>query len=659
MTRHATSARSIGLAAALATVMAVAVLAHPQKTPVFKSGVELVVVEASVVDKTGQPVRQLGPDQFEVTLDGKARKVVSADLVGLDSPVASSSSSARSAGPARRVYSDNTEQRGPSSPGRLLIIAFDQSSFRPAGAMAAVASARKFLDRIQAGDRVGFIAFPSPGVEVAPTREHAVIGKALDSVAGSADALSSLSGASKYNVSVSEALDIADRDASQFQYVAARECANGRSAMELQSCRIDVQTTADGIALSVERRSQRSVEGIGDLLAATAGMREHKTLVLVSAGLITSDRPAGRASFAGDLARIGRMAAASNTSIYVLHFDSSFLDAFSVESRSMSQTLFRDSAIASMGLDAIADGAGGTVFSVVAGPELAFERVLRETSAYYLLGVEPADADRDGKTHRIKVAVKMPGVAVRSRSEVLLPPASAEPAAPDQALAGALTAARLSTALPIRATTSTAAPLPGDTFHVLLSADIGMDLSGPVDLRIAYRLTDSTGRSSEPVIETRRVTSRPSGPVGSVSYVAALLLKAGSYVVRMAAVDPAGRLGSVEHRFEVRMTEAPGVAIGELLLADIARGPEDPIAPLSDGRVRAGAVSAYVEAVPARNGSISGVTFGVSDTPDGSPLVTVPGRLTSKDKTRAVAAEARLDSEAAAAGRLLRGGPGH
>ena len=39
----------------------------PEQTPAFRSGVEAVSVEVGVVDKQGQPVRDLGPADFTVT----------------------------------------------------------------------------------------------------------------------------------------------------------------------------------------------------------------------------------------------------------------------------------------------------------------------------------------------------------------------------------------------------------------------------------------------------------------------------------------------------------------------------------------------------------------------------------------------------------------
>jgi hypothetical protein len=54
-------------------------------------------------------------------------------------------------------------------------------------------------------------------------------------------------------------------------------------------------------------------------------------------------------------------------------------------------------------------------------PDVAFDRVLRETSAYYLLGVEVSEDDRDGRPHAIGVKVKRKGAEVRSRAEVIIP----------------------------------------------------------------------------------------------------------------------------------------------------------------------------------------------------------------------------------------------
>ena len=52
-----------------------------QQPPAFRSGVELVSVDVQVVDKRGQPITGLKPEQFEVTIDGRKRQVASAQLI--------------------------------------------------------------------------------------------------------------------------------------------------------------------------------------------------------------------------------------------------------------------------------------------------------------------------------------------------------------------------------------------------------------------------------------------------------------------------------------------------------------------------------------------------------------------------------------------------
>ena len=141
----------------------------------------------------------------------------------------------------------------------------------------------------------------------------------------------------------------------------------------------------------------------------------------MSGGLFTSDRATGRVNMASEIQQAGREAAASNTNIYVLHMDSSFIDAFS-ERRGPSPTLLRDSGALGAGLERIADTAGGALLRVQAGTgDTAFQRVLRENSAYYLLGVAPEPEDRDGDAHAIRVRVRLRGATVRSRAQVIVP----------------------------------------------------------------------------------------------------------------------------------------------------------------------------------------------------------------------------------------------
>ena len=104
--------------------------------------------------------------------------------------------------------------------------------------------------------------------------------------------------------------------------------------------------------------------------------------------------------------------------------DTAFLDTFSAARKGTpaTESMTRDRAVMGFGLERIVDKAGGGLIRIEAGTaDYAFERVLRETAAYYLLGVTPDDNDRDGKPHYLRVNVKGRGLTVRSRKQVLIP----------------------------------------------------------------------------------------------------------------------------------------------------------------------------------------------------------------------------------------------
>ena len=49
--------------------------------PTFRALADLISVDAQVVDADGRPVEGLGRDEFEVTVDGRRRRVVSVEFI--------------------------------------------------------------------------------------------------------------------------------------------------------------------------------------------------------------------------------------------------------------------------------------------------------------------------------------------------------------------------------------------------------------------------------------------------------------------------------------------------------------------------------------------------------------------------------------------------
>jgi hypothetical protein len=178
---------------------------------------------------------------------------------------------------------------------------------------------------------------------------------------------------------------------------------------------------ANSLATNLEMEMTKSIEGLRGLMHGLSEIPGRKILVLVSGGMISSDRHGGRVNAANEIRTLISDAAAANAALFVLHLDWSYMQSFGKKD-DLAGTYFRNSEIAKTGLELTAGMLGGDLIRVQGDSgDVAFKRVLQETSAYYLLGVEPAPEDRDGKAHPIKVKVKRRGLTILARSEVTIP----------------------------------------------------------------------------------------------------------------------------------------------------------------------------------------------------------------------------------------------
>jgi VWFA-related protein len=376
-------------------------LAVQGRQPAVKSGVDLVAIDAHIVDRSGKPITDLRPEDVEVRIAGRPRRVVSLELVsyaGVASTVPSGAGGATDPGLAT------------PRPRRMFVLAIDEHSLHASTAMAAVHAAERFIDRLQPDDLVGVYAYPTGNARHDLTSDHAAVRRALRSITGLFE-----EPYSRFHMSPSEIIDCASGDADAQRRVLQRECPRGGCTLG------DIRQEAVSLAVSMEMRVTQSLGGLRGLIRGLAEVPGRKVLVLVSSGLITTDRATGRANAAGQITQLGRDAAGANLSVYALHLDWSFVQALSGRS-GIRLSYFRDSNLAATGLEMVAGAAGGAMLRVQGtSPDVAFDRVLRETSAHYLIGVEASDEERDGQPHAIRVSVRRRGTDVRSRSEVVVP----------------------------------------------------------------------------------------------------------------------------------------------------------------------------------------------------------------------------------------------
>jgi VWFA-related protein len=187
-------------------------------------------------------------------------------------------------------------------------------------------------------------------------------------------------------------------------------------------CPANILNEVASLAPHIENQADASLGGLDELLRGLAGVPGRKAVVLVSAGVLVSDRRDGRPDV-GDLSRVmGQTAARANASVYTVQIETQTSDSLA-SARLPGSSSNRDRQMLGNWLDEFSATAGGTrIYVPVGGGTFAFHRVLRETSAHYLLGVEPDEADRDGRPHQLKVRVDRPGVTVHGRQWVLIPP---------------------------------------------------------------------------------------------------------------------------------------------------------------------------------------------------------------------------------------------
>ena len=204
------------------------------------------------------------------------------------------------------------------------------------------------------------------------------------------------------------------------QRVQLREC----GAIE-SSCADGIRAEANAKAFYLEGRATEGLNGLRALIQLLGEQPGRKTVVVFSAGIIATDRPGGRPEV-GEMAKLlGQDAAATNTTIYTLLVNTRGFQSMASETRKNDQiptSLSRDNAVTGRLLEEFSGASGGALIRVLmGGGEFALGRVLRETSSHYLLGVEPADSDRDGKLRELRVKVSQSGATIRARSWVVVP----------------------------------------------------------------------------------------------------------------------------------------------------------------------------------------------------------------------------------------------
>jgi len=411
---------------------------QPPAPPIFRTGIDFVRVDVIVTDRKGEPITDLKPEELEVFEDGDRQEIESFKLFKIDEITTTTPPR-----PIRSLFDEESEAQRPDV--RLFAFFLDDYHVRRGNAMRSRIDMADFVRRtISPQDMVGIMYPLTPTTDVVMGRNHEALARAIEAFDGR-----------KY--------DYQPRNQIEEQY-------------------------ANYPALVVEQiRNQVSLGAIRGLIVKLGGLREgRKALILVSEGY-TNYLPAqlrdpvasmpgyrnparGQESVGDNMAEyrerffsqaemltqlkdVYDLANKNNVSIYALDprglaaFEHDINEAvgFQMDKAMLQQT--QDS------IRVLADETDGRAIVNRNDLRSGLKQIVRDSSAYYLVGYNSKKAPNDGKFHEIKVKVKRSGLEVRHRkgywaltpdetARALAPPKPIIPKDVDNALGGLQTSKR-------------------------------------------------------------------------------------------------------------------------------------------------------------------------------------------------------------------------
>lgn len=517
---------------------------YAQQPPVFRSGVNILTVDVTVLDDRGTPIEDLTADRFEVKVNGAPRRVVWSEFVPHRALPLDPS------GPSESFSSNEHFE-----PGRLVMIAIDQLHIRRVEGLAALRAAANFIDSLDNRDLVAAAPLDD-GRAVEFTTDHAAVKRYLQRLTGAASIIPA-----HFTIGLSEALAIGDGSRTQLDMVVRRECGESLARFENPArmaaadgmrdpCPVQVEQEGRAFAQQARTEARLSIEALTQLIARLSQIEGQKTLVLVSEGLVAEPR-------LFDLGALGAAAQVARVTIYVLQLDTPLQDA---ADSNVSPTLQADRLVRADGLARLAGSARGALFTLVGSDPYPFRRILRELSGYYLVAFEATDAERSGRTHRIAVRADVPGAVVRARP-VMHIPATLTAAATGSNIERLLRSPRLSTELPVRVAAYTFQDPASSQLRVLVSAETNHAGYGR-EVTLGYLVVN----------DQAVIVASGAGATQSGRFTVPVTVPPGRYMVKVAAVDAGGRQGSVERRFNALLGGKGAVRVSDLMIADPAQG---------------------------------------------------------------------------------------
>ncbi len=562
-----------------------------QQRPTFRSGIDLIEVDVSVIDSDSFPITDLQPSDFSVTVDGEPRRVLQAHFDLLARP---EQDAVRPAPATEDIfYTSNAD----AERGRLVVIAVDEESILFGEGRHVMRAASEFIDKLSPGDRVSVVAVPQPGVFVDFTLDHDHASRSIAGMAGRGRRRVGV-----LNIGVWEAFRIFEHNDVPVQdQVVARVCSNADAtdpttaavpvgalagqAFDQFNCQQRVEFESRQIVQESRLHAERMRYGLEEVLKALRDVEGPKVLLWISGGHVVDGTEL-------TMRALEDLVVEARTTLYVMMVDEPL--GGDITQAASPPSAREDRRMQEEGLHLAAAMTRGTVFRAHFNPDPIFDRLEREMSGYYLLGVESRPNDRDKERRKIEVSVQREGARVRARREISFAPEDADKTV-EARIASMLRSPIPIKELPLRVATYAYRETENAPVRVLVAAEVDVQAGDPSELTLGYALRDQDGTvvSGGQTQITPRIVPTLFGPVFETTFT--ITAEPGTYSLRLAVVDPAGRRGSIEHPLLAERPSSGPLTVGDLLVADPSSSPSGERLPPVQARVSSGHLLAYTE----------------------------------------------------------------
>ena len=377
---------------------------QPERTqqPPIRTGINFVRVDVIVSDGKGQPVTDLKAEDFSISEDGKPQKIESFSLVKIDNAAQAEDR------PPSRIRNDYDEEREAARPDvRLFVILLDDYHVRLGNSMAVRKPLIDFIQNsVGPADMVALMYPLTPEADIRFSRDHDAMIGAIEKFEGR-----------KFDYRPRNVIE------ERYAYYPAAVVERLRNQLTMGALK------AAAFRMAALREGRKSIIFVSEGFTGTLPPQLNDPVSSMpgvgnpARGRVTPDssQAADRTEFFNtvdlnsEMRGVFEIANRQNTSIYPV--DPRGLGAFEYDiNETVGQQTDRRALNSSLDtLRVLADNTDGRAILNRNDLAVGMKQIIRDSSAYYLLGYTSTQAPTDGKFHKIDVKVARRGTDVRAR----------------------------------------------------------------------------------------------------------------------------------------------------------------------------------------------------------------------------------------------------